>query len=92
MKKKHKRIIRRWLALVLITALIGQTVSMRFFDTAYAAGTEQIVSESGTELSAEQFTETDFSRPVTVLGAEAVNKSYPHFWDDLEKLKMKREK
>ncbi len=68
MRKKTKRIVKRWLALVLITALIGQTVSMRFFDTAYASGTEQIVSDSGTVLSAEQFTETDSSRPVTVLG------------------------
>lgn len=25
--------------------------------------------------------------PLTITGAEAVSKSYPHFWDDLEKLK-----
>ena len=30
------------------------------------------------------------SGPVTVLGAEAVEKSYPHFWEDFEKLTVAR--
>ena len=68
MKKRTKRIVKRWLALVLITALIGQTVSMRFFDTAYAAETGQNASESSTESVAEQFAENNSALPVTVLG------------------------
>jgi 3-phosphoshikimate 1-carboxyvinyltransferase len=26
------------------------------------------------------------SAPVTILGAEAVNKSYPHFWEEYSRL------
>ena len=65
---KKKRILKRLLALVLITALCVQTVSTRFFSTAYAADNLSAETEN-LQLTDESNDETrTVEAPVTVLG------------------------
>ena len=65
---KKKRILKRLLALVLITALCVQTVSTRFFSTAYAADSLSAEAEN-LQTSDESNAETRTTEaPVTVLG------------------------
>ena len=66
---KKKKIIQRIIALVLVAALWWQTDSMRFFVTAFAAETENVVIENTNLLSDSDVSESDTTDvPVTVLG------------------------
>ena len=73
MKKVHKRRLQQLIALVLIAAMLWQTDSLRYFSTAYAAETENMVAENidaetDNELLSSEAASTEETAPVTIQG------------------------
>ena len=61
----------------------GDTLTV--FGTGFRGGTVDSVNDHRIAMSA-AIASTVCREPVTILGAEAVKKSYPHFWEEFERL------
>ena len=59
--------------------------SLRVFPGVFTGGTVDAVNDHRIAMAA-AIAATTASGPVTILGAECVSKSYPHFWDDYREL------
>ena len=75
--------------IAMIEALGGKAEStedtLTVYGTGYRGGTVDSVNDHRIAMSA-AITSTICTEPVTILGAEAVKKSYPHFWEEFSRL------
>ena len=75
--------------IAMIEALGGKAEStedtLTVYGTGYRGGTVDSVNDHRIAMSA-AIASTVCTEPVTILGAEAVKKSYPHFWEEFERL------
>ena len=73
----------------MVTALGGKAEAtddtLTVYGTGLTGGTVDSVNDHRIAMSA-AIASTVCTSPVTILGAEAVNKSYPHFWDEFTRL------
>ena len=75
--------------IAMIEALGGSAEStgdtLTVYGTGYRGGTVDSVNDHRIAMSA-AIASTVCTEPVTILGAEAVKKSYPHFWEEFSRL------
>ena len=75
--------------IAMIEALGGKAEStedtLTVYGTGYRGGTVYSVNDHRIAMSA-AIASTVCTEPVTILGAEAVKKSYPHFWEEFSRL------
>ena len=75
--------------IAMIEALGGKAEStedtLTVYGTGYRGGTVDSVNDHRIAMSA-AIASTVCTEPVTILGAEAVKKSYPHFWEEFSRL------
>ena len=75
--------------IAMIEALGGKAQStedtLTVYGTGYRGGTVDSVNDHRIAMSA-AIASTVCTEPVTILGAEAVKKSYPHFWEEFSRL------
>ena len=80
--------------IAMIEALGGKAQStedtLTVYGTGYRGGTVDSVNDHRIAMSA-AIASTVCTEPVTILGAEAVKKSYPHFWEEFSRLGGKYE-
>lgn len=80
--------------IAMIEALGGNAQStedtLTVYGTGYRGGTVDSVNDHRIAMSA-AIASTVCTEPVTILGAEAVKKSYPHFWEEFSRLGGKYE-
>ena len=80
--------------IAMIEALGGRAEStedtLTIYGTGYQGGTVDSVNDHRIAMSA-AIASTICTEPVTILGAEAVKKSYPHFWEEFSRLGGKYE-
>ena len=80
--------------IAMIEALGGKAEStedtLTVYGTGYHGGTVDSVNDHRIAMSA-AIASTVCTEPVTILGAEAVKKSYPHFWEEFSRLGGKYE-
>lgn len=80
--------------IAMIEALGGKAesteVTLTVYGTGYRGGTVDSVNDHRIAMSA-AIASTVCTEPVTILGAEAVKKSYPHFWEEFSRLGGKYE-
>ena len=80
--------------IAMIEALGGKAEStedtLTIYGTGYRGGTVDSVNDHRIAMSA-AIASTVCTEPVTIIGAEAVKKSYPHFWEEFSRLGGKYE-